>query len=193
MAVTELYEPVIVERVVPKDARIAQLIWWAARFAELGFTPSYGRGDHGNLSCRTPTGLVMTARETEKATLRPDQFVEVIRVEWTARPVKLHCRGTRLPSTDALMHLEVYRLRPDMQTAFHGHDQQALAKAAALRIPVTAHSAATQTLDVVVDVKRLVGSTDYLLLRDHGFLALGTSPDDAGELVRTIALHARSL
>ena len=194
MAAAELFETVLVEQDAPCDPRIAQLIWWAARFAELGFTPSYGPGDHGNLSCRAPHGLIITARQTNKARLIPDQFVEVINgpaVLQAGAPIE--CRGLRLPSTDTLMHVRIYALRPELQAILHGHDHAALAKADRLHIPVTRISAATPSLALIDEVCGLAREHDYLLMRDHGFLALGRSIDDAGELVRTINARARSL
>ena len=81
MAYVELYEPVLAVREAPTDPRVGALIRVAARLAELGLTPSYGKGDHGNLSCRTPAGCVISARETVKRTMRVGQFVEVLGVE----------------------------------------------------------------------------------------------------------------
>ena len=74
------FEAVIADRRSPEDPRIPQLIWWAARLAELGMTPSYGPGDHGHLSCRTPKGLLISATSTPKSRLTPDDVVEVLEI-----------------------------------------------------------------------------------------------------------------
>ncbi len=195
MSQAPLYEPVVLSPQPPNDPRIASLIWWAARLSELGFTPSYGPGDHGNLSCRTSTGLLISARETEKARLQPDQFVDVVAKDVSqagSGPVRIACRGPRLPSTDAWMHLRIYGLRPDIHAILHGHDRAALANAAALRLPITTCSAAAPSRSLVDEVCELAKSYDYLLMRDHGFLALGASIDEAGELARRVNASARS-
>ena len=193
MSLPQLFTPVLAELRAPQDPRISLLIWWAARFAELGFTPSYGQGDHGNLSCRTPMGLLITASQTEKSSLRADQLVEVMGMDSSTPKPTIRCRGLLPPSTDALMHLLIYQRRPDVQAILHGHDNAALGKAQELNLPVTEHSAKTASMELVQDVCGLAGQYDYLLMRDHGFLALGKSVDDAGELARQICARARSL
>ena len=192
MAGEPLFDAVLTERRLLDHPQVGVLIWWATRFAELGFTPSYGPGDHGNLSCRTEQGCLITARETVKARLTPKDFVEVLgREELSGRP-RLLCRGLRLPSTDALVHLRVYDTRPDVRAVLHGHDASTLTKAAELDLPVTTHSAAVPSMALIDDVCQLIRQQDYLLLRDHGFLAVGRSIDEAGELVRRLCSRARS-
>src|SRR3989338_1174134 len=118
MAVTTLFDVEILGQEPSHDARIPQLIDWARAFSERGWTPSYGPGDHGNLSCRTAQGLLVTARQTAKAALTSKHFVEVMGETAAGNQPVLLCRGPRLPSTDALMHLRLYRSRPYIQTIF---------------------------------------------------------------------------
>lgn len=193
MAVQALFDVDVAGDAVPADPRVAQLIAQAARFASLGFTPSYGPGDHGNLSCRAKPGLIMTARETVKARLRPEDVVEVVGVDETRSPAVARCYGRRLPSTDALLHWRLYRARPEIGAILHGHDAVALARAGALKLPITTQSASTQTLRLIKEVVELAKTNDYLLLRDHGFLALGKSIEEAGQLVEAWAQRARAL
>ena len=193
MAQGDLFEAVITHHDIPRDPRVPLLIWWAARLSELGLTPSYGPGDHGNLSCRTPDGLLVTARATTKSRLRPEDVVEIVGVDRTPSGVLVRCRGARLPSTDTLLHLTVYQRRPDIHAILHGHDAHALAKAHELKLPMTSRSAARASHALIEEICELVTRDEYVLLRDHGFLALGRSLDDAGELVRRWCRHARSV
>ena len=193
MAVVELFEPLVIEQRAPEDPRIPTLIWWAARFAAMGFTPSYGPGDHGNMSCRSARGLIISARETSKSNMRPDQFVEVTALDDSNPRPRLTCRGPLPPSTDALLHWRVYQRRPEIHAILHGHDAAALANAQALRLPITGPSAAKPSMALVEDACRLIADHDYILLRDHGFLVLGRTIDEAGELAREICAQARTL
>ncbi len=194
MPADELFEAVLIHREVPEDPRIPLLIWWAARFAELGFMPSYGPGDHGNLSCRTPSGLLITARATSKARLHADHIVEALGVEQDdSIQLRIRCRGLFLPSTDTLLHWQIYQAHPGIQAILHGHDENALAKARELNLPMTTRSAMKPSRDLLEEVCRLAQSHAYVLLRDHGFLALGRSIDEAGELARLVCRNARSL
>ena len=140
-----------------------------------------------------PDGCLISARATRKAILKPTELVRVWGPVETMTGYQIEAQGTRLPSTDALLHLRIYALRPEVQAILHGHDVEALMKAAALHIPITAHSASRPSFEVIDDVCALIQQTDYVLLRDHGFLALGKSLDDAGELVRQMSGRARSL
>lgn len=191
MAQRELFESVLVERVAPQSPHIPALTSWAAQLSQMGFTPSYGLGDHGNMSCRTERGLLITARATVKAKLQPDDFIEVVGVEGTD-PVRVRCRGTRLPSTDTLLHWRLYEARGDVHAILHGHDAHALAKADRLNLPVTRRSAALPSMEVIEELCVLLMSTDYVIMRDHGFLAVGRSLEDAGDRIRLLASRARS-
>ena len=192
MAPGDLFEAVCERQDVPRDDRVPLLIWWAARFSELGFTPTYGPGDHGNLSCRTPRGCVITARATTKASLQPEHLVEVVGMHQGEGLPQIRYRGLRVPSTDTLLHLRVYAIRPDVQAILHGHDVQTLARAAVLKLPVTRRSAVAPSPELIDEVCQMVRTHEYLLLRDHGFLAMGRSLDEAGERVRQWCARARS-
>jgi len=188
-----LFDAVISDRAVPVDPSIPLLVWWAHRLAELGLTPCYGPGDHGNLSCRGERTVLISARETAKATLQPSDVVEILGVEEADDVWTIRCRGLRLPSTDTRLHLHVYAVRPDVRAIIHGHDPQTLAHVKALRLPMTASSAAVPSRELIQNVCDLIQQDDYLLLRDHGFLAVGRTLDEAGERVRLLCSRARAL
>ena len=167
------------------------LIELAKTLHGLGVMPSYGPGDHGNLSCRTPTGCLFTARQTHKAALRPDQLVSLVGYESTPRGACLMFDGKVLPSTDALMHWRLYERRADVGAIIHGHDPQALAKAVALELPVTHGSGLTNSVELIDEVVVLAAAHDYILLRDHGVVALGTTISAALGLIRQWLDRAR--
>ena len=188
-----LFETVVTDREPAQEPKIALLMWWAARLSEQGFTPSYGPGDHGNLSCRMPDGCLITARETVKAILRPEEVMYVHGVDRTGAIPKVLSRGPRLPSTDTLLHLRIYETRPDVEAIIHGHDMQALSRFAELKLPRTSHAVPSLTVELIEEICALAHQHDYVLMRDHGFLALGRTIDAAGELFRRVARTVRSL
>ena len=190
MAVAGLFESELISPGIPDDVRVPHLMTIAASFAARGWTPSYGLGDHGNMSCRTVEGLVITARATKKGQLRPEQFVEVIELEEPPSRLLLRCRGRFLPSTDALLHLRLYRCRPEITAILHGHDPATLARQASLQLPLTQHSALRPSLELIEEVCELATQHDYILLRDHGFIALGRSLEDGLRLVEAWAIRA---
>lgn len=179
-----LFDVLLEDCDISPDVRMSQLIVWAARLATLGFTPPYGQGDHGNLSCRTPRGLLITARETRKATLTPRHFVEVLGLQRNHSRFVIRCRGRCLPSTDSLLHWRIYQARPDIKAIFHGHDAMTLRKAGLLGLPISRRSARVPSIGLIDEVRRLAATHNYLLLRDHGFLALAPTSVKAGTLMR---------
>lgn len=159
----------------------ASLIALAAALHAMGLTPSYGRGDHGNLSCRVSEGILITGRETSKAALAAHDLAHIIGTEPHHERVTVITEGAVLPSTDTLMHLQIYTQRPDCQAIVHGHDPQVLQQAEAFGLPVTRTSAVANSLALVEEVRLLSASHDYIILRAHGFIALGASFDEARE------------
>lgn len=186
------FDAVLADRRAPEDPCATMLIWWAARLAELGMTPSYGPGDHGNLSCRTDAGVLITATATAKSRLTPDDLVEVLEVDPRATPARVRCRGFKTPSSDTVMHHAIYQRRPDVRAIIHGHDAKALARAEALKLRMTRIPATSTTPALIAEVCDLIQGADYVLLRGHGFLALGASLDEAGELLRRVNRDASS-
>jgi ribulose-5-phosphate 4-epimerase/fuculose-1-phosphate aldolase len=177
-----------VERRVPAHHAIGTLLAWAHRFHALGWTPSYGPGDHGNMSVRSAEGCLITATRSSKATLTVDRCVEVLRWERRRGRPRLWCRGHAPPSTDAVLHYELYRRYRTLGAILHGHDPQTLRRAARLGLPAVAGSSAMALLPQVLP---LAGHAAYLLIAGHGFLALGPTLGSAGAVA--LAMHRKSL
>jgi len=177
-----------VERRPPEHPALDELLAWARRFHALGWTPSYGPGDHGNMSVRSAAGCVVTATRTSKATLTREECVEVVGWEAPAARPKVSCRGLRPPSTDAVLHYELYRRHPAVGAILHGHDPQTLQAGDRLGLPIVT---GTMAWELLPDVVPLAGDHPYLLIAGHGFLALGPTLDAAGELALT--MHQKSL
>lgn len=193
MSDSALFEVEMVGSELPRDACVPALVAQAQRFAARGFTPSYGPGDHGNMSCRTKQGMIITARESSKAQLRPEDFVSVIGCEARRPKPVMRCQGRRLPSTDAWLHWRIYAARPEVEAILHGHDTVALRLARALALPVTSISAAQPSVGLVEEATLLAMEHEYVLLRDHGFLAVGSSLEETAALVDRWAQQARGM
>lgn len=192
-AAAALFETVCEQQDFPTAPEMAELSHWAARFAAQGWTPSYGPGDHDNMSCRIPGGMLVTARETEKATLQPAHFVVVTAVEQASgRPI-VRYRGVQRPSTDALLHWRVYQQRADVGAILHGHDTATPAAAEGLGLPVTQQSAQVASAVLLEEALRLCREHDYVLLREHGFLAMGRTIPEAGALAHAWSQRAAGL
>ena len=177
-----------VERRAPTHPHLDELLAWAHRFHALGWTPSYGPGDHGNMSVRSAAGCVVTATRTSKAAITREECVEVVGWAERAGRTVVSCRGLRPQSTDAVLHYELYRRHPALGAVLHGHDAQALNQGSRLRLPVVSGASA---LELLPHVARLVPDRAYVLIAGHGFLAFGPSLEAAGQAA--VSVHEKSL
>ncbi len=105
-----------------------------------------------------------------------------------------HLHGERRVSSEILMHLEVYRHRPDAQAVVHAHppicialmlagkglDQPVLAENVILmgKVPIAPY-ARPSTPEVPASIRALIQLTDFLLLDRHGSLTIGASLQEA--------------
>lgn len=172
-------------RDVPTDPRVDRLRDWCVRFNELGLTPTLaGAGRSlGNLSFRLRedelafviTGSTLSTKET----MAPNDFVTVLYSDLDERAV--YAAGTRDPSSESMMHYEIYRRRPDVMAIFHGHDRAITAGAAVLGVPETAVEQPSGTPELLEQVLQILGRAAFLVMKNHGFLSLAGTMDEAGQ------------
>ena len=175
---------------VPGDERVEQLRQWCLRFNELELTPQIaGQGrTQGNLSFRLrpgePAFVVTASTLSTKETLAPGDFVTVLRSDLEQKTV--YAAGTRDPSSESMMHFEIYRRRADVGAVFHGHDRQITDSAALLGLPVTTREEPSGTLELIEEVMKILDRGNFLVMQNHGFLSLGRDMDEAGNLALQI-------
>lgn len=175
-------------------AEMERLLHWCEAFDREGMAPVEGGASAGNLSFRTTAGFVITpTRARLKADLAWDRLVEVVRSNWLE--YEIHALGADPPSSDAFLHDRIYVARPDVNAVFHGHDAVVLAHEAALarEFPIATTGAETifGTRADAVETVRALGSAPYVIRRGHGFLAVGATMDEAGEL--SLKIHRRAV
>jgi L-fuculose-phosphate aldolase len=86
------------------------LIVTARRMSELGLTP----GMSGNVSVRTPTGLLVTPSGMPYGELVPDDAVE-LKADGSMRA------GQRTPTSEWQLHRDILGARPDVGAIVHTH------------------------------------------------------------------------
>lgn len=141
----------------------------------------------GNLSCRlSPQRLLFTPSGMSKGHLKPNDLV--------ITDMHGSVIGKGKVSSEYLMHLEVYRQRPDCQAVVHAHPLHATALAIAgesipdlltpeavdvLGSVALAPFAMPGTLEVPASIQPLLPDHRAILLSHHGALCLGKSIEDA--------------
>jgi L-fuculose-phosphate aldolase len=168
------------------------------RLWQRGFVAS----NDGNISVRiAPDRLLMTPASVSKGFMSAEMMVIT---DLEGRVVE--AAPGRKPSSEALMHLVVYRERPDINSVVHAHppiatgfavagialDRAVLAEVVTTLggIPI-ADYATPSTQELADTVRPLIRLHDGVLLANHGAVALGTDLYSAYYKMETIEHFAQ--
>jgi L-fuculose-phosphate aldolase len=146
------------------------------------YARGYTASNDGNISVRLGADrLLMTPKSVCKGFMTPDMMCIT---DLDGRKLQ----GDRDPSSEMLMHLEVYRHRPDVQAVVHAHpptatgfavagiplDRAVLAEVLTTlgSIPI-AEYATPSTRELPEAVRKYIKAHDGMLLANHGALTVG--------------------
>jgi len=175
------FNSICVEDNTPKDEKIIELIKWCKKFDELGLTPS----SSGNLSFRTDKGFIISCSGTNLGFIKFDEFAEVIDCKIEDGKGKVFYKGLLDPSSEAFIHYEIYKMRPDINAIFHGHDNIVLEKKYGMEIISTEEEKPYGTLELLEQVKNLLTNSNdcnYFIWKNHGICSLGNNMEEAGSI-----------
>jgi L-fuculose-phosphate aldolase len=147
------------------------------------YARGYTAANDGNISVRLGSDrLLMTPKGLCKGFMTPDMMCIT---DLEGRKLQ----GDRDPSSEMLMHLEVYRQRPDVQAVVHAHpptatgfavagiplDRAVLAEVLTTlgSIPI-AEYATPSTKELPEAVRKYIKAHDGMLLANHGALTVGS-------------------
>jgi len=164
------------------------------------YARGYTASNDGNISVRLGGDrLLMTPKSVCKGFMTPDMMCIT---DLDGRKLQ----GDRDPSTETLMHLEVYRQRPDVQAVVHAHPPIATGFAVA-GIPLNravlaevlttlgsipiAEYATPSTQELPDAVRKYIKAHDGMLLANHGALTVGTDLYGAYYKMETIEHFAK--
>lgn len=158
--------------------RVCRLMW------EKGFVSA----SDGNVSVRLDKNhLLTTPTGVSKGFLSPS---DVVLIDMQGQTVRQPGMGRNLPqpSSEILLHLEVYRQRPDVQAVVHAHPPLAIAFTIAGislaqcvlpevvinlgSIPTTAYATPSSSEGPVV-IRELIRDHDALIIDRHGSVTVG--------------------
>src|SRR4051812_31680229 len=162
----------------------------------------YCAGNEGNHSVRigenrflcTPTGI-------SKGFLKPD---DICTVDIDGKQLA----GKRKRTSEMMMHLVIYKARPDVRSVVHSHPPHATAFAiAGVELPTCIHPEAEVFLGVVKTAKYVtpgdtrlgesllpyVKDSNTILLQNHGSVTFSTDLEDAYYKLEIVDAYARIL
>src|SRR5262245_41937716 len=174
-----------------------------ADIVEIGrrmYARRYTASNDGNISVRLGADrLLMTPKSVCKGFMTPDMMCIT---DLDGKKLQ----GDRDPSSEMLMHLEVYRQRPDVKAVVHAHPPIATGFAVA-GIPLNravlaevlttlgsipiAEYATPSTAELPAAVRKYVKAHDGMLLANHGALTLGADLMGAYYKMETIEHFAK--
>jgi L-fuculose-phosphate aldolase len=145
------------------------------------YARGYVASNDGNISVRLEPGRILTTpRSVSKGFMTPEMMVVV-------DPEGRKLAGDREPSTELLMHLEVYRQRQDANAVVHAHpplatgfavagiplDRAVLAEVITTlgSVPIAEYGTPS-TRELPDAVRRYIKAHDGLLLANHGALTV---------------------
>jgi L-fuculose-phosphate aldolase len=164
------------------------------------YARGYTASNDGNISVRLGSDrLLMTPKSVCKGFMSPDMMCIT---DLEGRKLE----GHRDPSSEMLMHLEVYRQRPDVQAVVHAHPPTAtgfavagipLDKAVLAEVLTTlgsipiAEYATPSTSELPEAVRKYIKAHDGMLLANHGALTVGSDLFSAYYKMETIEHFAK--
>ena len=174
-----------------------------ADIVEIGrrlYTRGFCASNDGNITVRFADDRVLTTpKSVSKGYMTPDMMVVV---DLDGRKVS----GERDASSELLMHLEVYRQRPDARAVVHAHpplatgfavagvplDRAVLAEVICTlgSIPIVDY-ATPSTPELPAAVRQYIKTHDGLLLANHGALTVGTDVYSAYYKMETVEHFAK--
>lgn len=167
----------------PVDTRIKELKKWCEIFHGKNLAPPYPGGSYGNLSFRTENNknefIITGTCIGFKNNLSDDCFVKIISCDIINNVI--YAEGTRNPSSESMLHYAIYKNRKDVNAIFHGHSNEILQSAKTLGIPETAKEESYGTIELVNSVLSILKEHNFLCMKNHGFISLGKSMNEAGE------------
>jgi L-fuculose-phosphate aldolase len=176
-----------------QDSRIQEMIKWAKVFHQKGLAPLYEGGSYGNLSFRIRNdelSFFITASHTAlNAELTEANFVHVINCDLDNNSV--YTIGPGEPSSETMLHFALYKAREDINCIMHGHCSEILAASREKGFTSTAKTAEYGTVELVNEVLKIADSEDFLIMTGHGFLALGKTLKETGQLALDVLQKCR--
>ncbi len=157
-----------------------ELLHWCHKFANYELAPSSGSGYAGNLSTRMGNDFIITTTGANLAEATEDQLAIVHNVDLLYTLVV--ASGNAKPSSETFLHSEIYRTHPEVNAIFHGHSESILEHAARAGWPQTPGELPYGTTQLASSVAETLQSENFLIIRNHGFIAVGPTMPQAGEL-----------
>jgi ribulose-5-phosphate 4-epimerase/fuculose-1-phosphate aldolase len=177
----------------PKNSKIKKVREWGKILDEKNMAPTYatkkGIGSSGNMSFKTKNGFIITASYSQLGSLSKQDFTEVTECDSLENTVCFN--GSRNPSSESSLHYAIYEARPEVKAIMHFHDESVLRQEEKLGLPITQFERPYGTVELAQEVLKVLGRHEFIIMKNHGCLALGKTIDEAGKTA--LEVHKKAL
>jgi len=170
----------------PEHTWLDELQKWCVIFHEEKMAPFYSGGSHGNLSFRIKEGsesfIITAANSSLKESTSNDKFYEISKADQDNATVYASGLDEKKPSSETMLHDAIYKQRPEDMAILHGHCEAITRNALKAGIISTHEFVESGTRMIIESVMEVLGDHNFIEIKDHGFLSLGKTIEEAGEL-----------
>ena len=174
---------------IEPSEKLTEMIRGGEKLYEAGLVPEYKQGTYGNMSMRDKDSFYVTGRGVHKGKLSEHDFVRITKVDLDKR--EIHYQGRFKPSSETIVHYKMYEKYPGMQAIIHGHDKEVITHADKLGLDLTETAYPCGTLELADEVLEHLNS-DYLVMKDHGFLAYSNTNLDVA-ISKSLKIHGEAM
>lgn len=182
------FKTILEKKNIPYNKKIEELIFWCKKFDEVVLAPHHKKGSYGNLSFKNDNGFIITGSGKDMSKININEFVKVKKCDLKNK--KVYARGLIEPSSESFLHWLIYQKRKDVKAIFHGHNQKILEKADELNLIKTEKEKPYGTIELVKEVLKVLNKNNYIIMKNHGFISLGSSMKEAGKIAIKIYKRA---
>jgi len=129
------------------------------------------KANEGNLSIRYNGGFLIKRTGTRLAHLHEEDVVFVEKVDDN------NVFSTGMPSSESIMHYEIYATRNDVEIILHFHDEELLKKEFESEVGPFPYG----TKELAVAVSEAALDHDIIKIREHGFVILAKNKEELKE------------
>ncbi len=187
------FQTKFLKKIALEHPKISELKKWCKIFHAKDLAPPYPNGSFGNLSFRTKENafIITGSRIGLKNDLQNDSFVQIQKCDLHQKII--YVIGIRKPSSETMLHAEIYRHRKDVNAIFHGHCHELLEKCSKLKIPETSEEKPYGTIELVKSVLTILKKNKMIMMKNHGFIALGKTMQETGNIVLHFLTKAKNI
>ena len=183
---------IFISNQIINDPKIIELKKWCEIFQKNDLTPIVNGNFTGNLSFRYLNGFVITASGLRsKMNLGSESFVYV--KEYDKKSNTFYIKGKKSPSSESVMHHLIYNNVNNVNSIFHGHNNLIVKNAKKLGLLVTKTEYEPGTSALAYEAVNMLKNNKMIVLKNHGFVSLGKTLNEVGELTLRILRNAKKL